>query len=144
MKPSELKGLQTQINTQRLKIKDEEADKRKLNEEISIKKSEIRDLVAEVNEKDRNMSLALQEIKKIESRINKNTNVKMVISEHAMLRFIEREIGIDMSELQERILPEKNMKAISSLGNGEFPIGDHKVVVKNNTVVTVISKNIKK
>lgn len=140
MSPSELKALQTQINKCRLQIRGEEADKRKLNEKISIKKSELRDLVIESNEKDRNMSLALQEIRKTEALINKNAEVKMIVSEHAMLRYIERELGIDMEELQERILPKKIMKSISSFGNGEFPIGDHKVVIKNNTVVTVISK----
>lgn len=140
MNASQLKGLQTRINQCRLEIKGLEADKRKLKEDEMNIKTGLRDLIAQINVKDRSINLALKEIKNIESRIEKNTNVKMIISEHAMLRFIEREIGIDMEELQERILPSKNMKAISKLGDGEFPIGNHKVRVRNNTVVTVVLK----
>ena len=66
----------------------------------------------------------------------------IVISEHAMLRYIERVIGLDLKQLQAIIIPDDLREKIRTLGSGEYshenPNGKYKLRVKNNTVVTVL------
>lgn len=61
------------------------------------------------------------------------------VSEHAILRYIERVLGIDLKEIEKNILncvPDSQ----EVLGNGTYPCGEYKVVVKENTVVTIINE----
>jgi hypothetical protein len=54
-----------------------------------------------------------------------------------MVRYMERIMGIDMDQIQEEIVPASNRRAIKRMGNGSYPIGEHRVVVKGGRVVTV-------
>lgn len=60
------------------------------------------------------------------------------ISDHAVLRYLERKINLDLDQIREKILPVKEIERIYNAGDGKYDIGDHRVVVVNNTVVTVI------
>jgi hypothetical protein len=59
------------------------------------------------------------------------------ITDHAMLRYIERVMGVDMAQVRENILPRSNQQAVRRLGSGSFPIGEHRIVVKGGRIVTV-------
>lgn len=62
----------------------------------------------------------------------------LIVTEHAMLRYIERVFGIDLKELEGRILTSRLLEQVSQLGSGKFPIDDGvKAVVKGNKVVTI-------
>jgi hypothetical protein len=67
----------------------------------------------------------------------------IVVSEHAILRFIERVYGLNMEEAKALILPKEIVPLIEKLGrNGDFPVNDtHRVRVKNGIVVTILAKD---
>ena len=62
----------------------------------------------------------------------------IVISEHAILRYLERVGQIDMERIKSEILPEEVGEICKRFGgNGKFPTKTHQVIVKNNIVTTV-------
>lgn len=71
-----------------------------------------------------------------------------VVSEHAILRYLERVWGIDMEFVKSMIVPKDVEEVISGMGQaGQFPVHkhpdapqSHKVKVVNNVIVTVKAK----
>ena len=64
---------------------------------------------------------------------------KPVVTEHAMLRYLERVRGIDLQALQDEILNEKTLEAINTLQSCRLPLGDgNQLLVENRTVKSVI------
>lgn len=62
-----------------------------------------------------------------------------LVSEHALVRYLERLKSIDVEAIRKIILPEKTIEQILTLGDGRYPVEDFIVVVVNNTVVTVLT-----
>lgn len=61
------------------------------------------------------------------------------VSDHAVLRFLERTGRIDLRELHDEILPERAIEQARVLGDGRYPIGNGLLaVIKGGTVVTVL------
>jgi hypothetical protein len=61
-----------------------------------------------------------------------------VVSEHSMLRYLERVHGIDLVKVEQAILTTAIREAVAVCGNGKFPSGTgFRAVVQDNTVVTV-------
>lgn len=79
-----------------------------------------------------NKQIALQKV------LDKLT-AKLTVSEHAIIRYIERVIGISRDEITSKILTPEVEAMYKKLGAGKYPIADGKAraVIKNNTVVTV-------
>lgn len=140
MTPQELKKLQTETRQLRSKIGQIEADKREITKELKTAKEKVSSIQGELTAKDREIAQATKRLTEIEKSINGKTGNQVVVSEHAMLRYIERVLGIDLEELQQKILPPGNADAISSLGDGTYPIGEHRIKVKSGTIVTVLPK----
>lgn len=118
---AKLKNLTTQIK--RL-----EADWSNLDSEIN----DLKHKRTEINNKLRKLD---EEVKKL-----KSGRSKVVVSEHAMLRFVERVHGLNLKELHAQILPEGSGQAIETLGSGKFPIGNpptHYLVIRDWVVVTI-------
>lgn len=70
-------------------------------------------------------------------RIKTNGNIK--VSEHAMLRYIERVKGINLDALENEIVTDKLKTMVDSLGgSGKFPIDECTVVMNNHIIVTII------
>lgn len=67
-------------------------------------------------------------------------NSELMVTEHAVLRYIERELSdfIDLDEIRKSIV-ESVREPHERLGNGKYPIQNSSVraVVRNNAVVTV-------
>lgn len=61
----------------------------------------------------------------------------MEISDHAIVRYLDRGMGIDLDELKLEIMPD--LKSVEALGNGDYPIQQGcKARVYNGKVVTVV------
>jgi hypothetical protein len=60
------------------------------------------------------------------------------ITDHAMLRFLERILFVNMEELKDKILPEKYRDLVIKSNQKSFPINDHKLIIKNNTIVSIV------
>lgn len=105
---------------------------RKLEEQLF----DIHDVMAEYQRK-------YNELKKERvSLINKIDSMKkgeLKVTEHAMLRYFERVLGFNLEEIEEKIVSGIS-EAQKELGNGHYPSGLFKAVVKENTVVTIINE----
>ena len=65
------------------------------------------------------------------------------VSDHAVLRYLERVGGVDIEGIRERLVPEHVKEQIKTVGAGKFPVnGSYVLVVNgpNNAVVTVLAQ----
>lgn len=65
-----------------------------------------------------------------------------VITEHAILRYLERVKGVDLEQIKDEMLPAKTKELIKQLGTGIYPIYGGKLKVQDNRVITVITKEM--
>jgi hypothetical protein len=64
------------------------------------------------------------------------------VSDHALLRYLERCKGLDVEALREELLPKDQnvIEAMNKLGSGTYPVGTtHRIVLKVDTIVTVLT-----
>lgn len=114
--------------------------RKELESQLAIVEGEMSAIKTNISNKNKDLSLKEKIAISLREQIAKfkNTNEPNV-SEHAILRYLERVKGIDLIELKKEILSEKVLKMTKTLGgNGSYPNNDFKVVMKNNTVVTII------
>jgi predicted RNase H-like nuclease (RuvC/YqgF family) len=72
-------------------------------------------------------------------RLKRRTE-KLVVSEHAILRYVERVMGLDLEEIKKKILPSDLEEKVRIIGNGIFPCGGtHKIKVSEGVVVTILT-----
>jgi hypothetical protein len=85
----------------------------------------------------------LQSVEKsIENLTREST--RPVVTEHAMLRYLERVHGIDLQALQDEILTEHHVSTIDRLQSCRLSLGNgNLLVVKNRTVTTVVPDGAK-
>lgn len=104
--------------------------------ELEILKTKEQGIKQEIISKKSSINTINQRI----ANLSKN-NEEIIVSEHAILRYIERVVGIDVDKIVEQILPEETKIYIENLGNGNYPIndGEFRIVVKDRVVVTVLS-----
>ncbi len=71
----------------------------------------------------------------------KDATVEPRISEHALLRYIERVYGFDLQKIESEILSDANKAAIRCVINGKVPIcNGFKAIVQNMTIVSIVEK----
>lgn len=109
-----------------------QAKKTKLEVEIISLEKDQKQIAKEIDNKKRELNAICQEI---ESFANKEP----IISEHAMLRYIERVIGIDLGDIEKHILSEQNRKLIDFAGNCRIKSNGVELIVKNRCVVSVVN-----
>lgn len=69
----------------------------------------------------------------------KQISIEPRVSEHALIRYVQRVYGIDMEKIESEILTEANKKAARSVINGKIPLGNgFRAVVKNMTIVSIV------
>ena len=119
-KASELKRIQTRIAEQTERVK-----------EAQRKKSEADKETKEEQEK-------LTKVKSALKKFNES-NTEPVVTEHALLRYCERVLGIDLEEVKSKILSDQVRGHIDHFGSGTFPNNGagFKVIVKKRQVVSV-------
>lgn len=115
------------------KIKQLQSQLNKMIEDTEISKIEIANKQREYNQK-------LQNIAKLKETINSfDNNNKIKISEHAIIRYLERIKGLDIIEIEKEILTDEVLLLIEKLGgNGKYPVKDFQIVMKNYTITTII------
>lgn len=100
-----------------------------INKIIPIKK--------DIKERQKELSKKQQELSSVENKIKALTSGDLTISEHAILRHIERVEKFDIKLIEDKIMTE--LKSFySSMGNGSYPIfGKFRAIIKNGVVVTI-------
>lgn len=62
----------------------------------------------------------------------------LTVTDHAVIRYIERVLGIDCAVIRERIAHDRLRQAHAVLGDGSYGVGSgHEAVVRDSRVVTV-------
>ena len=101
-------------------------------------------IINEINDKQLEASSLKKELGQIKQQMDnlKSKDAwKIIVSEHSLLRYIERVLGIDLNVLRNKILSDDDAKVISALGNGTFPKDGFKIKIKDGVVVTVLGEN---
>ncbi len=114
----ELKGLQTRL--ERAKAEWNEAER-----DLAIHKAKA------VQAKERVTALE-GELKRF-----KETQA-IVVSEHALLRYLERVKGINMEEIRQEILQPEVVQAIQHFRGGLIPANGFRLRVRDKTVTTIM------
>ncbi len=80
----------------------------------------------------------LEYIQNIRGEIAK-MKVVPVVSEHALLRYLERKFRLDLEKVRKDIMPDEIIPIIERLYSGKIPVDDsHVIVVKDMVIVSVI------
>ena len=114
-----------------------------LQTQLSEVDSNILLIKSEISERNRILTQYDRTKKDLLEKIKSLGNIgEIVISEHAILRYLERVDKVDMELVKKQILSESVLDLIEKLGgnNGEYPVkeGGFKIKLKNKTVVTVL------
>ncbi|HEY7866793.1 MAG TPA: hypothetical protein VIC51_12410 [Psychromonas sp.] len=93
----------------------------------------------EISEKQKAYNQKVKEVNILKDQINKYKHSgEPIVSEHALLRYMERVLGIDLDEYRKKILSDNVLKQVNTLGgNGTFANDGFQVVMKDNVVVTI-------
>lgn len=113
---------------------------KQLQSQLSILQADCDALKIEIAHKQRELNLKNQQAQKLKDEIKKLDSPEVLkVSEHAIIRYLERVKGIDVSVIEGEILSESLSKMVETLGgNGTYPVNGFQVVLKNYTVATVI------
>lgn len=115
-----LKGLESQLH--------------KAESEVALCKVELLSKQKEYDTLRKNLNTIKEKISKLTS------NKEIIISEHALLRYVERVLNIDVEEISNSILTDQFKTLVYTLGDGKIPLNnDFTAIVKDNVVTTIIS-----
>lgn len=119
----------------------EEARKIKgLRSQAKIMKGDLDTLKFDLGTKQREYTAKLHSLKDLNAKIESfEKKQEPSVSEHAIVRYLERIKGYDIAEIEKEILSEEVLELVEKLGGtGGYPNGEFKVLMKNYTVTTVI------
>lgn len=112
-------------------IKQLQSRRTKVKAEMTTLKSDLHDI-------NNRLSNRKQTLQNIEAQISA-ISIEPTVSEHAVLRYLERKYDFDIEDIKNQILSDALKGLITKLGSGKYPLGDGRtVVVKNKCVVSVI------
>lgn len=115
---TELKGLQTQLAQATAK-------RELLQQEVFNTQKEVHTLTTR--------------IKSLNNRIKqlKENEHEPVVSEHAILRYLERVKGVDLDALKHEIMDDKTVENIKFLKSGKIKRAEYDMVIQDNVVVSI-------
>ncbi len=82
-------------------------------------------------------------INSVRNLLRTNKSGEIIITDHAIVRYMERIKHLDVEQVKKLIVPEASRKTIERFRSGMFPVGTHVVVVKNGFVKTVLFKDMR-
>jgi len=106
---------------------------------------EITELKRDKEKAEAALAGARTELAKVENNIKTLTQSKdPIVSEHAILRYLERIEGVDLEEVKKKILTDKVKAYINQFPNCVAPVEgfpqNFKIKVKNRVVITILDK----
>ena len=61
------------------------------------------------------------------------------VTDHALLRYLERVVGLDVEAVRRDILSDRNRMLIDHCVHAKIPLGNgHRMIVRDATVVTIL------
>lgn len=104
--------------------------------EIEASKIEVGNLQKQLAQKEK----AAKELREKIAALAAKKRKEIGITEHALLRYLERVKGMDLAALEQEIITEKIRGLVAELGgSGQYPSGEgYAVVMKDFQIVTII------
>lgn len=111
-----------------------------LQSQLLLLQGEITALKTAIGNKQRELSLKEKTANSLSEQIKALNNPSdPQVSEHAVLRYLERVRGVNIDEVKKEILSEDLIEAIGKVGGTfKWKKDGHEVVLKDNVVVTVV------
>lgn len=107
----------------------------KLNSQREILIKETKQKQNELNKIKKEMESLLNEINRLQSGDD------LIFSEHAILRYIERVMGIDLDELKEKILPKNEREKILNVADSmAYKKDNYEIKIIDKTIVTITKR----
>ena len=117
-------------------------DTHNLLKKLQIKRNRLHEQLDREEGGDPKLRRELKAVNRQIKHLGEKANI--VISEHALLRYLERVRGLDMEQLKKEILPQKTQKLIRTFRNCGMTVtngvGTYQVKVRNGVVTTVFDK----
>jgi hypothetical protein len=105
--------------------------KRKLEEDLVQIGSELKLLLDRQGEVQKKLRKIIQQLSALKIK-------EPTVTDHAVLRYLERFRGINLEEIREEILTDERKEMILELGTIKLPLGEnHRIIVKDGVVVTI-------
>jgi len=106
-------------------------------------KEDLYNLNREVNQLNKRIKEKMDKLDRVDDLIHQQTQ-DIKVSEHAVLRYVERVLKVDTDAIRNALLPDKVKEQALRLGSGTYPIsnGILKIVIKDNVVTTCLTKDI--
>ena len=117
------------------KIKNLQVMITKIKLEIDDLKTQQRSIGESMNKKLSMMQKYEEELQTIKERAK-----DLILSEHAILRYLERVYKLDTNKLYEEIVTQELKHNYARLGNGSYSVHDCMVKIVDNVIVTVLEK----
>jgi predicted nuclease with TOPRIM domain len=109
------------------------------NTQLNNIKDEIRSLEQVNKQTSARIKLLSTQAKDIKHNINNLSNKEIIITEHAILRYIERILKVDINDVKSNILTDEVKKQIEFLNGtrGKIHNNGSILVIENNKIITV-------
>jgi hypothetical protein len=115
---------------------EEQAELKRLQTRLAKIDAELESARREVSRLDKERVEAIRAVRRFEER-----QKELVVSEHAMLRYLERVRGVDLEEVKRAILDAKAVELHKRLGvDGKYPADGFAIIVAGGTVTSVTTK----
>ena len=125
-----------------MNIKETQELKRLHTYESKIK-AEIDEILLEKRTCESRLTNAYQRYQNVQRQIEALKKSDPIITEHALLRYLERVKGIDLGQIQKEIMTEYMIDMIKRIHSGKIPIpgmNGVRVIVRNESIVSVESR----
>jgi len=112
----------------------------KMEREIEILKRQKLGIDSEINKLSKKSLTIENKINGFQELINSLKPRNIRISTHALLRYVERILGINLDEIKKKILTKEIEENYYRLGNGKYHNGSFTLLINNDTVVTITTR----
>jgi len=109
---------------------------KKLEHKKDFLKKEKDRLIKDQSNIQRKIANINKELKEINKEI-KDHDKNIEISDHAMLRYIERVLDVDVESLKKELSSKLSKTDIVKIGDCDFPFNGHKAIIRNKNLITI-------
>ncbi len=114
-------------------LKQLQTRKAKLEVDVAMLKEESKAAQRKFSEAASQLESVVQQIESM-----KEKRQSVTVTEHAVIRYLERVKGLDLAEIRREIMSDETEAMVRAMGNGKYPIHSGvKAVVKDMCVVSV-------
>lgn len=115
---------------------------KQLQTQLGKAQADLQAAKQEQQEASRKVTRCHEIVESLKKQIDTLPKEGLVVSEHAMLRYFERVLGYDLSDIRTKIITPQTEEATKVVGSsGLFPCDGGKVRLKGGVAVTVIAED---